>query len=225
MLAHAMRLDSDATTQESFKLKTPDLFVSHNGRWLMSDSAVTFVRQLSGLSPALTALLGEHMQNNFGELLPHDFLGDVTLYLLSLVRAPGFDNALVVRRELRTVLDRLEQSYSADDEEVRELIGASFLENLPAKEEEGSEIREMIGSKLSAQLREMTCCRCCKKNINKGSGMFFWKEQPASRFMHPTSLSQKAKRGHVSRFTFHDRDALLFVQCLWGTVKGSGVFV
>lgn len=120
----------------------------------MSAGSIAFTRKIASLSPALTALLEDHMKDNFGELLPHVFLGDVTRHVISLVRDPSKGN-LAVRRELKTILDTMEEGYVTGNSELQELIAASFLENLPTTEEPGSEIREMVGPNLGSQLKKM----------------------------------------------------------------------
>ena len=64
--------------------------------------------------------------------------------------------AFAVRFELRTALERLEKGFVSGDDAVRELILASFLENLPRPDEPGSEVRDMLGPELGAQLRRTT---------------------------------------------------------------------
>jgi hypothetical protein len=122
----------------------------------MSVGPMAFVKQVAALSPALTTLLEDHVKDNFGEVLPHVFLGDVTRHVIALVRAPGSEDSLAVRREVKTILDTMEHGYATGSPEVQELIAASFLENLPAKGEPGSGIRGMVGPSLGSQLTKMT---------------------------------------------------------------------
>jgi hypothetical protein len=122
----------------------------------MSDSTTAFVKRLAELSPALTALLQEHVTDNFGEILPHLFLGEVTCHVVALVQSPLSENSFALRRELNIVLESIESGYASGDADVEELIAASFLENLPTKGEPGAEIRGMIGPELGRQLKRMT---------------------------------------------------------------------
>jgi hypothetical protein len=108
----------------------------------MSEHTISFVRSIVARFPGLTTLLDEHIENNFGEVLPHVFFGDVTRYVLSLVATN--DDSLSPRRELRDVLDYLEEAYTGGDEELQELIAVSFLENLPRPGETGAGIRGML---------------------------------------------------------------------------------
>jgi hypothetical protein len=121
----------------------------------MSASTTAFARQLAGLSPALSTLLEEHIKDNFGELLPHLFLGDVTRHIVALAQTPVPQASFAVRRELKTILEAIEHGYVTGNAELQELIAASFLENLPTKGEPGSEIRGMVGPELGRQLRAM----------------------------------------------------------------------
>jgi hypothetical protein len=121
----------------------------------VSATTESFVRQLADLSPALAASLDEHINDNFGELLPHVFLGDVTRHLAEIAHTASSADVLAVRRELKSALETLELAYASGNEEVQELIAASFLENLPAPHQPGWAIRQMVGPKLGSQLKKM----------------------------------------------------------------------
>lgn len=118
----------------------------------MSERTVAFVRSLVSRFAGLRELLEEHVEDNFGEILPHVFFGDLTRYILSLLSAATAGGGLPPRSELREILDYLEEAYSEANEEIQELISVSFLENLPRPGENGSQIREMIGRQLRKQM-------------------------------------------------------------------------
>ncbi|HEV2680099.1 MAG TPA: hypothetical protein VGV14_06345 [Rhodanobacter sp.] len=63
-----------------------------------------------------------HLRDN-DELLPHVFLGDVTRYVHDVLKRGDTD---VVRR----ILVVLELAFVSPDQEARDLVAASFLENL-----------------------------------------------------------------------------------------------
>ncbi len=118
----------------------------------MSEQTVSFVRSTVARFPSLSTLLEEHIKDNLGEMLPHVFFGEVARYILSLLLAAR-GGGLPARRELRDILSYLEEAYAAGDEELRELISVSFLENLPRPGEAGGEVREMVGPNLRRQLQ------------------------------------------------------------------------
>lgn len=122
----------------------------------MSTESIGFAKHVATLSPALILLLEKHQKDNFGELLPSLYLGDVTRHVIALALNESPEDTLSVRRELKTILDAMERGFSTGMPDVKELIAASFLENLPAKEEPGSEIRSMLGPELGRQLKKMT---------------------------------------------------------------------
>jgi hypothetical protein len=121
----------------------------------MSERTVVYVKDITARFPSLATLLEEHVHDNLGELLPHVFFGDLTRYILALLMTVNSGGGLEPRRELREMLSFLEESFSSGHPELQELIGTSFLENLPRTGEDGSEIRSMLGSTLSAELRRM----------------------------------------------------------------------
>jgi hypothetical protein len=121
----------------------------------MSTIIEAFVRQLAGISPGLDAMLEEHLKDNFGEILPHVFLGNITRHAVAISENAESGRSLGARRELKSLLDSMEHTYATGNAEVQELIGASFLENLPRNGEPGSALRKMIGPKLAGQLTKM----------------------------------------------------------------------
>ena len=110
-----------------------------------------FVRLLAKKYPSLQPYLAEHINDHFGEVLPHVFFGTVTDWIVSL--------AITVRtdphseRELSDVLQLLEEMYASGDEDLQELLCVSFLESLPDFDEPGGNVRAMLGKSLRAELR------------------------------------------------------------------------
>jgi hypothetical protein len=119
----------------------------------MSTASIAFARKIALLSPVVTGLFDVHVKDNFGEVLPHVFLGEVTRHVIALVRDASKHT---VRPELKTILDTMEDGYVTGSLETRELIEASFLENLPKTKEPGSKVREMVGPNLGIKLKTMT---------------------------------------------------------------------
>ena len=109
------------------------------------DNEVALVRALVARFPSLRPLLEEHV-DYYDEILPHVFFGELTPHLVSLLPAAG--------SELRDILALLEETY-ASDPQLQELISVSFLENLPAPDESGAAIRDMLGPALTKQLARM----------------------------------------------------------------------
>jgi hypothetical protein len=94
----------------------------------------------------------EHRES-FGEILPDIFFGELTRWMLCLLEPATGPTTLERRQKLRDVLEVLETAYAEGDEEIREFLSASFLENLPKTGETGREIRSMLGPHLSQELR------------------------------------------------------------------------
>jgi hypothetical protein len=108
---------------------------------------VAFVGALTSQFPDLTALLQEHL-NDYDGLLPHVWLGEVTRWVLQRFIEDPTDQTL------RGVLDFIERWFAAAaSHEERELVAASFLENLPRQGAEGAGIRDLVGPSLREQLQ------------------------------------------------------------------------
>jgi hypothetical protein len=94
------------------------------------------LRTLSEVAPALGELRDQHVQE-YGELLPHVLFGDVTRWLLA-------------NHPQSEVLQALEAASTSGDADTRELIAASFVENIKP----GAEYADLRGA-LGPRLREM----------------------------------------------------------------------
>ena len=89
----------------------------------MSAATEGLVRDVVANVPELQPLLAEHLADNYGELLPHVFFGDVTRWALR--------EKAVNSLSLKRLLTLLDASYAKGVPDVQELIAVSFLENLP----------------------------------------------------------------------------------------------
>jgi hypothetical protein len=83
-----------------------------------------FARRLVAEVPELKPVLAEHLEDNFDELLPHVFFGDVSRWAESEVAADPADPAV------QRLIDELSTGFTDGAPEVRDLITVSFLENL-----------------------------------------------------------------------------------------------
>lgn len=119
----------------------------------MSTHSVDLVRKIVDYIPDVRPIYTEHLEDNFGELLPHVFLGQFTRWLLSLYsRASAFSEA---ETHVKMFLDYLEQLYVTENEEARELISVSILENFPDPGDEHSTIVELLGPELKAEYQRI----------------------------------------------------------------------
>lgn len=100
-------------------------------------------------APELQSLLDEHIQQ-YDELLPHVFFGDVTRFVMDRVRTEGraANRDAVVRR----ILGFLEEAMTSSDENVQELVSLSFLENLDPSDPAYEELKAMLGPNLGREL-------------------------------------------------------------------------
>jgi hypothetical protein len=104
-----------------------------------------FIGVLVDRCPSLLPLLQEHT-NTYDELLPHVFLADVTRWVTERYKADPSDPGL------NAALGYIDEYFAAGSPDDRELVGVSFLENLPRADEPGSEIRGALGPALREHL-------------------------------------------------------------------------
>jgi hypothetical protein len=108
---------------------------------------VVLVGLLVDRCPSLLSVLQEHL-DIFDELLPHVLFGDVTRWAVARYTERPSDP------ELAAALELLEHKFSGDDPWGDQLIGGSFLENLPSTTEPGAGIRNRLGERMTNDLRK-----------------------------------------------------------------------
>ncbi len=101
-----------------------------------------FIKNLVTEVPELKPLYDEHLKDNFGELLPDFFFGDLTRYVVAQVQEGHIEDGSTVKRILNTLEDGL------DRKDIDELIVTSFVENLSDQEEMAARIKEIAGPNL-----------------------------------------------------------------------------
>lgn len=95
--------------------------------------------------PQLESSHAEHVEF-YEEFLSHVFLADVVRWAVSLFSEAGHgsaEEAIVLR-----LINFMEGAYVHGDFAVRELIGVSFVENLPYSGQEGFRIHEHLTGNL-----------------------------------------------------------------------------
>jgi hypothetical protein len=115
------------------------------------------IHQLVSLASELGPVYSSHLQDNYGELLPHLMMADTTRWLIMLFRRAkeGGSNSGADMAQLQTVLAFIEDQLTTGDDPARDLIGASFLENLWQADEDYDAIKELLGPSLHTWLDQM----------------------------------------------------------------------
>jgi len=116
----------------------------------MGSPAETVVRDLAAAFPSLQPLMDGHI-DDYDEVLPHVFLGDVHRYVADTLN--GDDDASA--SDVQGIIDFLEDRFRRGEDTVRELISVSFVELLPRPGERGAHVRTMLGPELSAEARRV----------------------------------------------------------------------
>ena len=112
----------------------------------MSDVTEAFVDRLVATHPELTELRRQHLEDNFGEMLPHLWTSDLVRFLVARYEAEGVDAVGPVLATLDAEAGR--------DPEIDELLGVSFVEVLPHPGETGAGLVENLGPHLTGMLHE-----------------------------------------------------------------------
>ncbi len=107
----------------------------------MNAHDVVLIGSLAERCPCLLSVLQEHL-DDYDSLLSHVFMADVTRWVAERYATDPEDDAVAC------VLDVLEAAFEAGRSDDRELIAASFLENLPRADGRGAGPRNLIGPTL-----------------------------------------------------------------------------
>lgn len=102
------------------------------------------LRDLVARHPDLVADLAEHLDDNFGELLPHLLLADIMRRTVALHETGDRDRA-------QAILDDLERRFAEGDRATQDLISTGFVEILPYAGERGYGVRALLGPELRAE--------------------------------------------------------------------------
>ncbi len=116
----------------------------------MASSGERFIRELVDRVPALGPVLTEHLEDNFGELLPHVFLADV---MRQMVQLDSGQEASEEADATGRILEHLEANFGTGDHGLDELISTGFVEVLPRRGEYGHSLRCRLGPKLAAEAK------------------------------------------------------------------------
>ncbi len=111
----------------------------------MSEATEAFVRNVVSTIPTLQPMFEEHMRDNFEEMLPHMFFGDVARWFDSeLANDPKSPEAIRLAQYLESV-------YETAPEDVQNVIYVSFVENL---ENNGPGV-DALGPRLKEAAKEL----------------------------------------------------------------------
>lgn len=105
---------------------------------------IEFTNRLIAEVLDLQIIYDQHMKDN-DELLPHVFFGDLTRYVIEKAQIKEDES-------VSKILGLLEDGLSQNNAEIKNLISASFVENLIDEKETVVLLREVAGPKLLEEL-------------------------------------------------------------------------
>lgn len=108
----------------------------------MSALTVSFSAGLAYKFEPLLKVFEEHLDDNSGEILPHLLIAGFCRKILQSSKPEKWHFEF---------FDYLEANYSAGDDLVSELVAVSFIEHLPAPQQEGYWTVSLLGRKLKRQ--------------------------------------------------------------------------
>jgi len=119
-------------------------------RPMLNENAI--VLQLAATVPQLADLLRTHVEE-FDEIIPHVFLGRVSNLVEELDdqrRANPAADAL-----LAAIMSAFEPCFELADDDARNLISVSLIENVMQRAIDSPEFRSRLGPRLRADLEDM----------------------------------------------------------------------
>ena len=112
-------------------------------------TSVDYVRNLVRLVPSLLPAMDEHLKDN-DEMLPHVFFGDLTRVVVNMQKMSD-ENQRYDDHDLDAILQYLEEGIKSTSPEIRELISASFIENLVPGLPHITSLKTRMGRELKSQ--------------------------------------------------------------------------
>ena len=109
---------------------------------------MSFIGALVRRNRVLLPVLEEHLVDQEGEVLPHLIMADVERWARTALRQGK-------HQEVQQVLEHLEEEFRGPDDDVREVISASFLEHLPRPGSPDAELRDLVGPACFEQLQRI----------------------------------------------------------------------
>lgn len=108
------------------------------------------MRELVASHPYLQSIYDEHMEDNYGELLPHLLIADFCRWACAS-QVSSLDS-------VKSFLISLEHRFDAvggGGSLVDNLIAVSFIEHLPLPGEAGADIARLLGPKMKAEYDQL----------------------------------------------------------------------
>lgn len=113
----------------------------------MSDHVADFVSRLASTSTELADIYREHLADQ-GELLPHVLMGTITRVAIS---SAGSEQV----HWLSPLLEQLEAGLASGDDDIAELIGVSFVENLSGENDAIRLLIPFMGAALRKEVKSI----------------------------------------------------------------------
>ena len=113
----------------------------------MSDHVADFVSRLASTSTELADTYREHLADQ-GELLPHVLMGAITRVAIA---SAGSEQA----HWLTELLEQLEAGLASGDDDIVELIGVSFVENLSGENAAIQRLIPFMGEALRKEVKSI----------------------------------------------------------------------
>jgi len=113
-----------------------------------------FFLTLTSKVPEVIPIYEEHIKD-FGELLPHVMMSTLTRYVIEIHRRSQINepDANHNRQILVKILSLLESAMASSDAKLRDLVLASFLENLDFSDEHYKNLTALFGPHLKKNLK------------------------------------------------------------------------
>ena len=116
-------------------------------------STKVFFQHLLKLVPDLQPVYKEHI-SDYNQLLPHVFMADVTRLILDLASRVKVNDP-ESERTLSVILAEMERGIEEGNDELKNVIGVSFLENLERNDSHYDLIKSWLGVRLREDLQKI----------------------------------------------------------------------
>lgn len=116
---------------------------------LTSTEEMDLLEAMMRTAPALRSIYDENLRHNFGEVLSHLIMADFTRWFVDWVTKKQ------ETERARKLLHLLDERFASSSGPVRDLIGASFVENLWQADDKYGEVKSMLEAEAPSLSRQL----------------------------------------------------------------------
>lgn len=116
----------------------------------MKNNQINLIQKVTSKFPFLECVLQEHIRA-YDEIIPHVFFGELTRFIVNMAKTSKLTGNF---NNLDNILKYLEEVYKSKEQDLRNLIEVSFIENLDINDQSYKIIFEHTGGLIKNAMKK-----------------------------------------------------------------------